>query len=81
MPLNQVAGGKARLPGENSHDFVRGLSAIEGLDQGLDDADGSVVGAGIAPGFQIVRFEYVPLAKVGSLVAMRAQIDFCLHGA
>ena len=42
--------------------FQRTLSVVEGRDQRLDNSDGAIVGAGIAPGFEFVRGVGVPLA-------------------
>ena len=71
--LNEIMPCETGLARKNGDDFVRALAAIERLDERLNDADRSVVGAGIAPGFKIVRFRNVPLAKLGGLVAMRAE--------
>src|SRR5579862_7962876 len=76
--LNQIVSSETRLAGENRDDFVRGLAAIERLDQRLNDGRGAVVSARIAPGLKIVRFGNVPLAKLGSLVAMRSEINLGL---
>ena len=36
---------------------MRALAVVERSNQRLNDADGSVVGAGIAPGFEFVRLD------------------------
>ncbi len=78
--LNQIVSGETRLAGENRDDFVRGLAAIQRLDQRLNDAHCAVIGAGIAPRFEIVRFGNVPLAKFGGLVAMRTETNLQADG-
>ena len=56
------------LAGEERDEFQRALAVIERSDQRLDDADGAVVGAGIAPGFEFVRLVHVPLTEFGGFV-------------
>src|ERR1035441_3145294 len=55
---------------------MRGFAPVERLNQRLNDAHRSVIGSGIAPRFEIVGFRHMPLAKLGSLVAMRAEKHF-----
>ena len=59
--LDQLVSGFVRLTGECCDHFVRVLAAVERRDERLDEADGSVVAADIAPRFQIVRFGNVPV--------------------
>ena len=55
---------------------VRAVSAIERRDHGLNDGDGSVVGARIGPTLQVMRLVDVPHAHRTRLVHMRAK----MHG-
>ncbi len=48
---------------------------VQRRDQGLNHAESSVECARIAPGFEVVRFGDVPIAKFCSLVEMRAHVD------
>ncbi len=73
VALDEVMSGDARLAREDGDNFVRTLATIKRLDERLNDADRSIVGAGITPGLEIVRLWNVPLAKFAGLVAMRAQ--------
>ena len=52
---DEIVSGGVGLAGEQRDEFDRALAVIERRDQRLDDADGAVVGAGIAPGFEFVR--------------------------
>ena len=63
------------LPGEHRHKFVRALTVIERRDQRLHDAYRAVVGAGVAPGFEIVGLVHVPLAEFRSLVLIEAEMN------
>ena len=58
--LDQIVSRFVGLSGQRRDHFVRGLAAVERRDQRLDEADGSVEAADIAPGFQIMRFRNVP---------------------
>ena len=78
--LDEIASCEAGLSSQDGDDFMGALAAVERLNQRLNDADRAVVGAGIAPGFEIVRFGNVPLAKLGGLVAMRAEKHFQIDG-
>src|SRR5690242_6340749 len=51
------------------------MRAVERRDERLNDADGAVISAGIAPGFEVVRFGNVPVAILRSLVEMRADMN------
>ena len=53
---------------------MRALAAVERRNQRLNDADRSVVGASIAPGFEFVRLIDVPLAKFGGFVLIKAEM-------
>ena len=59
------------------------MRAVERSDQRLDHAERAVECARIAPGFEVMRFGDVPVAKFGSFIEMRAEVDgvltfFCL---
>ena len=62
------------LPGEHGNQFVRALTVVERRDQRLHDAYRAVVGAGIAPRFEIVRLVHVPLAEFRGLVLIKPQV-------
>ena len=62
------------LPGEHRHQFVRALAVVERRDQRLHDAHRAVIGAGVAPGFEIVRLVHVPLAEFGGLVLVKPEM-------
>ena len=71
---DEIVSGGVGLAGEQRDEFQRALAVIERSDQRLDDADGSVVGAGIAPGFEFVRRVDVPLAEFGGFVLIEAVV-------
>ena len=54
---------------------MRALARVERRDQRLDDADGSVIGARIAPGFEVMRFIHMPVAVLRSLVLIKPVMD------
>ncbi len=58
---------------------MNGAAKIERQDQRLHDGDGAVVGPGIAPGFQEMRFGNVPLAQFRGLVGVEPHVDAQLH--
>ncbi len=58
-----------------------GFAVVERGDQGLDDRDGSVVGAGVAPGFQRMRLRHLPVTQLRSLVLVKPDADSEPHFA
>jgi len=71
--LYEIVSREAGLAREDGNDLVRALAAVERLNERLNDADRSIVGAGVAPGLEIMRLRHMPMAKLGGLVAMRAE--------
>ena len=63
------------MPGEQRDEFHRALAVVKRRDQRLDDADGAVVGAGIAPGFEFVRLVHVPVAEFGGFVLIEPVVN------
>ncbi len=63
------------LPGEHSHQFMRALAGVQRRNQRLHNAHRAVISASIAPCFEIVRLVHVPLAKLGSLVLVKTEMD------
>src|SRR6267143_2474751 len=51
------------------------MRVIERRDQRLNHAQGTVESASVAPGFEVMRFGDVPVAKFRSLVKMRAEVN------
>ena len=62
------------LSGEHGHQFAGALAVVQRRDQRLHDAHRAVIGAGVAPGFEIVGFVDVPLAEFRSLVLVEAEM-------
>ena len=54
--LDDLMPGGVGLSGEQRDQLVRALAVVERRNQRLHDADRTVVGARIAPGFEVVRF-------------------------
>ena len=54
---------------------MRALALIERLDQRLDDRDRAVVGARVAPRFEIMSFRNVPVTKFGSFIFVLAEMN------
>ena len=54
---------------------MRALAAIKRSDQRLHDAHGAVVGARIAPSFQIVRIVHMPVAEFGGFVLIEPEMN------
>ena len=67
-----VAGGFA-LACEHRYQLNRAFPAIERRNQRLHNADSSIVGARIAPSFEIMGFVHVPVAKLRSLIVMKTE--------
>src|SRR5271167_2003189 len=74
VSASQVVSGGVGLSGEQRDKFQSALAVIKRSDQRLDDADRAVVGAGIAPSFQLVCLVNMPLAEFGSLVLIEAVV-------
>ena len=72
---NQIVAGRVGLTGEQRDEFQSALAVIERSDQRLNDADGAVVRAGIAPRFKFVRSGNVPLAEFGSFVLIKPIVN------
>ena len=53
---------------------------VERRDQGLNHAERAVESARIAPGFEVMGFSNVPVAKFRSFVKMRGDVDGVLDG-
>ena len=75
VSASQVVSGGVGLAGEQRDEFQCALAVVERSDQRLDDADGAVVGAGIAPGFEFVSRIDVPLAEFGGFVLIEAVVN------
>ena len=60
---------------EQGDKFERALAVIKGCDQRLDDASRAVIGAGVAPSFELVRRVHMPLAEFGGFVLIQAVMD------
>ena len=70
--------GRARgiaATGTRGKELVQGLAVVERRDQRLDDRRRAIVGAHIAPGFEIVRGGHVPMAEPRRLVVVEAEPD------
>ena len=59
--------------GQRRQKLRRRLAVIKRHDQRLDDGDGAVVSARIAPHFQLMRLRDMPLAILGGLVVVKAE--------
>src|SRR5262249_57622136 len=74
-----AGGGGGGRPGGASpaggHDLVRGLAVVERSDEGLEDRDRPVHGAGVAPGLERMRLGPLPVAALGGLVLVEAEAD------
>ncbi len=71
----QSVAGLAFVARKKGDQFVRGTAFVKRRDERLNDADGTVIGSCIAPGFKVVRGWAVPLAKLGSFVVVQAGMD------
>ena len=60
---DQIVSRGIGLPGEQCDKFMGALAVVERSDQRLNDTDRAVIGAGIAPGFELMRLIDVPLAE------------------
>src|SRR5260370_40307388 len=70
----------SRFVAEGGTDFAGGVRVIERRDQRLNDAERAVESACITPSFEVMRFGDMPVAELGSLVKMRADVDRVLDG-
>ena len=50
------------------------LAVVKRSDQRLNDTDRAVIGAGIAPGFELVRLIDVPLAEFRGFVLVEPEV-------
>ena len=75
VALDDLVTAALRLIGEHLQNLDGGARRIQRLDQRLLNGDRAVEGARIAPGFQVVRLRQVPLADLGGLVVVQAQVD------
>ena len=76
---NSVMRASIAVARQHVHDFVVGLALINGSDQRLQDRDGPVVRAPVAPGLQIVGFRHVPVAPGGGLIRVQTCVRAQLH--
>src|SRR5258708_17820778 len=72
---NEIISGRIGLTREQSDKFQRTLSVVERRDQRLDNADGAIVGAHIAPGLELMSRADVPLAEFRGFVLIEAMMD------
>ena len=72
--LDEIVGAPLRLIGEHLEDLDGGAPVIQRLDERLLDGHGAVEGAGIAPGFEVMGLGKVPLAQLGGLVVVEAEV-------
>src|SRR6266508_6782473 len=63
------------LPSQQGNHLMHAFAIVEGGDQRLDDAGGTVVGATVTPGFQIMRFIYMPLAQLSSFILIKSMMN------
>ena len=61
--------------------FVHRARVVKRFDERLHDAQRAVEGAGVAPALQEMRFRDVPLAQLGGLVGVQAEVHAPLHAA
>ena len=71
---DQIVARGIGLTCEQRDEFHGALATVEGRNQRLDDADGAVVSAGIAPGFEFMRLIDVPLTKFGGFVLIKTKM-------
>ena len=76
---HSVVSRQARFTAEGSQQAMCRVRVIQGLDQWLDDGNGAIVGARIAPGFQEMRFGNMPEGLLRSFVEVRRQVDRRVH--
>src|ERR1019366_5018345 len=62
IAFDDLVGAGIGRAGERLQNLAGGAAAVERLDERLLDGDGAVEGAGVAPGFQVMRFGQEPLA-------------------
>lgn len=67
-----------RLPApaaEHGRQLVRGTSSVRRLDERLNGAGRSVVGAHVAPRFEVVRLRQMPVAPHGGFVLVQTEMN------
>src|SRR5664280_1864444 len=69
----QVEPFRGRLPERRREHLERRLPAVERLEERLEDRDGAVESARIAPGFELVRLVHVPRAVLARLVVVEPE--------
>src|SRR5580692_11307257 len=72
---DEIVSSRVGLAGEQRDEFQRALAVVEWSDQRLDDADGSVISAGVAPCFEFMSRADVPLAEFGGFVLVETVVD------
>ena len=72
VTAHQIVASRISLPGEQGDEFVRAFAVVKGSDQRLNDADRSVICAGIAPGFEFMRLIDVPVRQIGGFILVEA---------
>src|ERR1700681_3103251 len=55
------------------------MRGVQRSDQRLHDADGAIESASVAPSLQVVRLAHVPLAVLGGLIEVRAELHRGAH--
>src|SRR5258707_1039359 len=73
--LDDVMPPSLRLASKKRNQFVNALAVVKRSNQGLHDADRPVISARITPGFEIMRFADMPVAKLGSFVVVKAEMN------
>ena len=73
--LDDVMPASLRLASKKRNQFVNALAVVKRSNQGLHDADRPVISARITPGFEIMRFADMPVAKLGSFVVVKAEMN------
>src|SRR5262249_14747285 len=59
---------------EGDEQLMRALAAVERGDQGLDDRDGRIEGAAVAPRLERMRLRNVPVAQTRRLVVVSTEV-------
>ena len=75
VAAHQFVTGLSGVTGEQSDHFVRRMVIVQRRNQGLNDSDGAVEGAAIAPGFQRMGGGGVPMAKLGGFILVQAGVN------
>ena len=79
IAFDDVVSARFRRVEEHLQHLVSGAAVVERLDERLLDGDRAIESARVAPAFQIVRLRQMPLADLGGLVLVEAQVraDAC----